>query len=194
MPAGETRFATDDDPMIEHLRHCEECGEKFLPHVVHCSDCGSLLKDIWEDDAAEAESAAAPAYPPGEYRMVSGTVSAQVARAMATALHGVGIPVKLEAARYNELRVSVRDEERERALSVLIQSDLLPAVSEPASVAVGVEGGPCPACDTQIQPGSTECPSCGLVIGGDIVRCESCGAELPTLGTCRRCGYEESAE
>jgi hypothetical protein len=157
--------------------------------VVRCSDCGGDLKDVWEDDSQPLVAAPAePTLPEGEYRVIAASLTSATAGAMVKRLAAAAIPAKVVPTRYGELDVRVRDEERERAESVLLAAGLLSEVPEAIAVAVAVEGGPCPACGESVPPGASECRSCGLGLGGDLPVCEGCGAEMPIAGRCAQCG------
>ena len=156
---------------------------------MHCSDCGALLRDVWEDEDATQPEAVEADYPSGEYWPVAGRVSAREAEAIIGVLDAAAVPTKIEATRSSQLLISVRREDRDRAVSLLVEAGLREPDGGADVVAVGAEGGPCPACGAEVRPGTDECPVCSLVLGGDAPECEKCGTVLTASEACKECGH-----
>ena len=174
--------------MEAYLRYCPDCGEEYQPHMTLCLDCGSALQDKLDRDAPEhdAPPEVAPSVPPGDYRKVADSLSAQTVEPLVRLFIEAGIPVKVESIGYG-LCLSARREDRSAVFEILEREGVIPRQPDATTPVVETDGGPCPACGVHIGPGTVECPECGLLLGG--ADCESCGAELsPTDHACPACG------
>jgi hypothetical protein len=174
--------------MEAYLRYCPDCGEEYQPHMTRCIDCGSALQDKLDRDSPkhEAPPEVEPSLPPGDYRKVADSLSAQTVERLVGLFIAAGIPVKVESIGYG-LCLKSRLEDRSAVIEILEREGVIPRQPDATTPVVGPEGGPCPACGVNLGPGTVECPECGLLLGG--VDCESCGAELsPTDHACPACG------
>jgi predicted amidophosphoribosyltransferase len=179
-----------------YLRYCPDCGEEYQPHMTRCIDCGSALKEKLDGEsmeyAAPPEREPESSLPPGDYGRVAAGLSAQVVEPLVRVFVEAGIPVKVESIGYG-LCLSVRGEDRSAVVAILEREGVIPIQPEATTPAVAAEGGPCPACGSNLEPGTVECPECGLLLGG--AACESCGAELsPTDQACPACGRSPDEE
>ena len=174
------------------IRRCPECGEEFQPHVVSCSDCGAQLVSAFENDSAAVPNApeeVSPADP--EYVTLASQLTAEMAEQAAQALAAEGVRFRLAIDLGYSFRLVVEPDDVTQALAVLAREGLAPGQPDPEQPAVAEAGGPCPACDHRVAPGTSECPGCGLLLA-DPVECRHCGAALePTRSDCPRCGREQ---
>src|SRR6185503_548832 len=179
--------------MASSIRYCPECREEYQPHMTRCLDCGGALEEGLEGQAPrdratpQAEAEPETSLPPGEYRRVGESLSAQVVDPLVKGFAAAGIPVKVESLGYG-LWLSVRDEDRAAVVAVLEREGVIPVQPDATVPAVAAEGGPCPACGAHLEPKVVECPDCGLLLGA--VACEKCEAELSAADeTCPACGH-----
>ena len=136
--------------------------------MVRCVECGAALKDMLEDEEPQYDppKGEEPLLPPGEYEPIADGVASETVSGLMAQFHQAGIPIKVEAYGY-AMRLSARSEEMAAAREILVREGVLPDVPEGAHRAVAAEGGPCPACGTEVPPGTLECPDCGLQLGSE---------------------------
>src|SRR4029079_9217687 len=92
-----------------HVRICPECDEEYRPEIVTCVDCGATLEDRYENEDDEeregpaghesrddrpAASKASPR-PPGDYRYLLESETAQEVDAHAQRLGQAKIPYRV---------------------------------------------------------------------------------------------------
>ena len=155
-----------------------------------CIECGTALKDMLEDQPPEYDEPKGhePVLPPGDYRPVASGVEAATASRLMKLFRRAGIPLKVEPHGYTMV-LSAREEDLAGALGILQRAGVLPAPAEGSDKAVAAEGGPCPACGTEVAAGSLVCPDCGLQLGAADEPCEKCGVVLAaTDEDCPACG------
>jgi len=175
--------------MEVYLRYCPDCGEEYQPHMTRCIECGAALRDLLEGEVPDvaAHRPVEPSLPPGDYRELIDGLAGSTAHRLVQLCASAGIPVKVASAR-SGLGLSARAEERPAVLAILEKEGLVPGQPDPSEPVVAVDGGPCPACGTELRPGVETCTECGLQLGGPA-GCEACGADLsPTDHKCPSCG------
>jgi hypothetical protein len=164
--------------------------------MTRCVECGTALKDMLEDEAPQYDPPKPPAseeplLPPGEYRSIAGSLSSSMVSSLMRHFDAAGIPIKVESHGYT-LRLSAREEDVPAAMAILAREEVVPKQPDATEPAVATEGGPCPACGTEIEPATSDCPECGLSLGGGPLSCEGCGAELsPADLACPACGRRQ---
>jgi hypothetical protein len=155
-----------------------------------CIECGTALKDMLEDEKPEydEEKPQEPLLPEGDYRPVASGVEAGTAARLMKLFRRSGIPLKVEPHGYTMV-LSARQEDFAGALGILQRAGVLPEPAEGLDKAVAAEGGPCPACGTEVRAGTAQCPECGLQLSASDEPCEKCGAVLAaTDEDCPACG------
>jgi hypothetical protein len=151
------------------VRRCPDCGEEFQPHVVNCSECGTLLEDGIEGETSPTD--AAPEEDASAYVSL-GNFDAEAAGMAAAHLAAAGLRFQLAPSRTTSgrplsgLSLFVNEADARAAGDLLVREGILPPIDD--SPPVALDGGPCPACQTHVAPGTLECPECGLVLGGEI--------------------------
>jgi hypothetical protein len=148
------------------VRRCPDCGEEFQPHVVNCSECGTLLEDAIEGESPAGS--AAPEEDAAKYATLASDLDVDSTRAASEHLAEAGLRFRIVTtrARRGWLDLQVHEEDGVAASALLQREGILPPRDD--SPPVGADGGPCPACQTHVEPGTLECPECGLVLGGEI--------------------------
>jgi hypothetical protein len=152
------------------VRRCPDCGEEFQPHVVNCSECGTLLEDGIEGETPAAD--AEPEEDAAAYVSLGSTLDAETARMAAEHLAAARLRFRLapcrtaSGRRLSGLSLFVNEADAVAAGGLLVREGILPPIDD--SPPVALDGGPCPACQTHVAPGTLECPECGLVLGGEI--------------------------
>lgn len=177
--------------MEPYVRYCPDCGEEYQPHMTQCIDCGTALVDRLDRDVPKPQVPPEPepeaSIPPGDYRPVTGGLTAQAVEPVVKLLAAAGIPVKVESRGY-DLFLSARLQDRPAVIAILEREGVISEQPDAGAPAIGADGGPCPACGVHMAPGTVECPECGLSLGTPA--CESCGAELsPADHACPACGH-----
>ena len=177
------------------IRRCRECGEEFRPGVAMCSDCGGTLEDYDPEAAAAAPpgaSDAGDALAGLKLATVASQIDAAAAERAGRRLREAAIPFRLDVAYGRTFTLKVAPAQAAEASALLQKAHVIPRF-DAEGPAVAEVGGPCPACQAPVPPGSTECPDCGLSLGGpEADTCPKCGAELDTPGEpCARCAPEE---
>jgi hypothetical protein len=175
------------------VRRCRECGEEFQPHVAVCSDCGGALGDH-DPEAGEARPAAAadggPELAGVKLAVVAAQIESAAAQRGARHLQQAGIPFRLDVAGARTFTMKVAAGQAAQAAALLQKARVIARPDEDGP-AVAEAGGPCPACQAQVPPGSAECPDCGLAFASEAAPCAKCGALLDDpWGSCPRCGQE----
>jgi Double zinc ribbon len=187
-----------------HVRVCPDCSQEYRPEIARCADCGAELQDR-DVDAASAFEPARPAdeptpeRPPGNYRAISWAGHAAELVPLADRLVELGIPLAIRPREVESgdpgkgFELLVRDEEREAALAAMASQEQAAGAAAPNTgdydPAVGYRR--CPACSTELRPGTAECPECGLAVaeGPEGHTCPQCGAALdPAEAACPSCG------
>lgn len=149
------------------VRRCPDCGEEFQPHIVNCSECGTLLEDGIEGQRSPGADPPAADQDDSAYHTLATDLDAESARAAAEHLAAAGVRLRLVTSRSGRgwLDLEVHEEDARAGFEALAREGLLPPADD--SPPVAVDGGPCPACQTHVAPGTLECPECGLVLGGE---------------------------
>jgi hypothetical protein len=166
--------------------------------MVRCVECGTALKDMLEGEAPEYDPPKPPPpeeplLPPGDYKTIANAIAPSTAGLLMELFDAAGIPIKVEPSGPG-LRLSARVEDVAAAVAILEREQVVPKQPDASVPAVATEGGPCPACGTEIPPGTIECPDCGLRLGGTAETCEGCGAEVgPTEEACPACGRSRAS-
>ena len=158
--------------------------------MVTCIECGTALKDMLEDQPPEYDEPKGqePLLPPGDYRPIAGGVEAATASRIMRLFKRAGMPLKVESHGYTML-LSAREEDVAAAVAILQREGVLPEPPEGSATAVAAEGGPCPACGTEVGAGIEQCPECGLQLSAEDEPCVKCGAVLAaTDEDCPACG------
>jgi len=176
-----------------HLRYCPACREEYQPHMTRCVECGTALKDMLEGETPEYDppkppEPEEPLVPPGDYKTIADAVAPSTAGRLMEQFGAADIPIKVEPSGPG-LRLSARVEDVAAAVAILEREEVVPKQPDAAQRAVAAEGGPCPACGTEVKPGASDCPECGLSLSSAAMSCEACGAELsPDDEACPACG------
>jgi rRNA maturation endonuclease Nob1 len=163
-----------------HHRVCVECGEEFRPEIERCSDCGGDLRDVTLDASGrEVVPEAEDAPPPdaGEailLRPIFVGAQASLLVPLADRLQEQQVPFRLAeetdeergTARYSLLVAEADRENALRAVADLLDGETDPGLLHAIETRFESEGGylRCPACDTELPPGTIECPECGLAV------------------------------
>jgi len=180
--------------MEVYVRYCPVCREEYQPHLTRCLDCGGPLDDKREGESPDSQQPELeePSLPLGDYRTIAEGISASAATLLVEQFIAARIPVKVESVGFN-LRLRARVDDVPAALAILEREGIVPRQPETLDPVVATEGGPCPACGTQVAPGTDECPECSLQFAG-TAGCESCGGEVaPTDQACPACGQPQRA-
>ncbi|MBN2370622.1 MAG: zinc ribbon domain-containing protein [Vicinamibacteria bacterium] len=183
------------------VRHCPQCHTDYRSEIVHCADCGALLEDRDEEADVFGSSCAASGDDHHDERSTEGFES--LCRAgdvhdlvpLADRLASCGVSFFIDemrrGARCAGYRISVRSEERQRALdelAPLLSPGTIPVVLEQSFVEAEGEDlmTQCPACGEPLPESAFACPECGLPLREPEPRCPECAA--PIQGDDLRCG------
>ena len=117
-------------------------------------------------------------------------IDAAAAERAGRRLQEAAIPFRLDVAYGRTFTLKVAPAQAAEASALLQKARVISRVDDEGP-AVAEAGGPCPACQAPVPPGSSECPDCGLGLAQEAEACPRCGAELDMPGEpCARCAPE----
>jgi hypothetical protein len=101
------------------------------------------------------------------YTRVAGGLGPLEAERVGKVLGSEGIRFFIDArhGRHSDIKVFVPGADEWVAGMALQRAGLIPPHAPESEPAIGVTGGPCPACGAAVPPESFECPECKLTLG-----------------------------